>query len=127
VVCPPYDVISEAERVALEARSPYNIVRLELPTDDGDALDRYGKARHLLDAWRDGGVLHRDPAPRFYGYRMAYTDPAGDRRQTVGVIGALGLEAPGQGILPHEETTPKAKTDRLELLRATRCNLSPIW
>jgi uncharacterized protein (DUF1015 family) len=43
------------------------------------------------------------------------------------VIGSLGLEPPGKGILPHEETTPKAKTDRLELLRATRTNLSPIW
>ena len=30
-------------------------------------------------------------------------------------------------ILPHEETLPKAKSDRLELLRATRANLSPIW
>ena len=128
VVCPPYDVISESERLELEARSPSNIVRLELPADDGDdETDRYVRARYLLDAWRDGGILHRDPEPRFYGYRMTFTDPAGVRRETVGVIGALGLEPPGEGILPHEETTPKAKTDRLELLRATRANLSPIW
>ena len=39
----------------------------------------------------------------------------------------MGLEPPGRGILPHEETTPKAKTDRLDLLRATRANISPIW
>ena len=39
----------------------------------------------------------------------------------------MELEPPGTGILPHEETTPKAKTDRLELLRATSTNLSPIW
>ena len=128
VVCPPYDVISEPERIALEARSPNNIVRLELPHDDGDFPgDRYERAAVLLDGWRDGGVLHRDPAPAFYGYRMSYIDPAGTERSTVGVIGALGLEPPGSGILPHEETTPKAKTDRLELLRATRANVSPIW
>jgi uncharacterized protein (DUF1015 family) len=30
-------------------------------------------------------------------------------------------------VLAHEHTTPKASTDRLELLRATRANLSPIW
>ena len=124
VVCPPYDVISDAERVSLEARSPYNVVRLELP-HGGD--DRYEAARTLLDAWRDGGVLHRDAEAAFYGYRMSFRDPTGAHRQTLGVIGALHLEAPGRGILPHEETTPKAKTDRLELLRATRCNLSPIW
>ena len=128
MVCPPYDVISETERQVLVSRSPSNIVRLELPEDDGDpAGDRYLTASRLLDGWRDGGVLHRDPLPAFYGYRMSYTDPAGARRRTVGVIGALGLESPGTGILPHEETTPKAKTDRLELLRATRANLSPIW
>lgn len=138
VVCPPYDVISEGERVALISRSPTNVVRLELPQDDAErqdvdaagrpaAPDRYEAAARLLDAWRDGGVLHRDPVPSFYGYRMTFTDPAGQRRQTVGVVGALGLEPPGTGILPHEETTPKAKTDRLDLLRATRANLSPIW
>jgi uncharacterized protein (DUF1015 family) len=127
VVCPPYDVISEPERVALEARSPANVVRLELPRDDERPGDRYQRAASLLDAWRDGGILHRDPAPAFYGYRMRFRDTAGAARQTVGVIGALELEPPGSGILPHEQTTPKAKTDRLELLRATRANLSPIW
>ncbi|HEX4864716.1 MAG TPA: DUF1015 domain-containing protein [Acidimicrobiales bacterium] len=128
VVCPPYDVISEPERVALEARSPNNIVRLELPVDDVSGPgDRYQAASTLLDGWRDGGILHRDPAPAFYGYRMTFTDPSGRSRTTLGVIGALGLEPPGRGILPHEETTPKAKTDRLDLLRATRANLSPIW
>jgi uncharacterized protein (DUF1015 family) len=129
VVCPPYDVISESERIALEAKSPSNIVRLELPRDDdsGRGGDRYQRAAALLDAWRDGGILHRDAVPAFYGYRMRFTGPTGAPRQTVGVIGALELEPPGSGILPHEETTPKAKTDRLELLRATRANLSPIW
>ncbi len=127
VVCPPYDVISEPERVALEARSPTNVVRLELPRDNEHAGDRYERAASLLDAWRDGGILHRDPMPAFYGYRMRFRDPGGVARQTVGVIGALELEPPGSGILPHEQTTPKAKTDRLELLRATRTNLSPIW
>ena len=126
VVCPPYDVISESERLALEARSPSNIVRLELPHDNGVG-DRYLRAAALLDAWRDGGILHRDSTPALYGYRMRFNDPTGTARQTLGVIGALELEPPGRGILPHEETTPKAKTDRLELLRATSANLSPIW
>jgi uncharacterized protein (DUF1015 family) len=127
VVCPPYDVISEPDRVALEGRSPSNVVRLELPRDNQRPGDRYDQAASLLDAWRDGGVLHRDQVPAFYGYRMGFRDPSGSARHTVGVIGALELEPPGSGILPHEQTTPKAKTDRLELLRATRANLSPIW
>ena len=43
------------------------------------------------------------------------------------MIGALVLEPPGRGTLPHERTTPKAKSDRLELMRATEANTSPIW
>lgn len=125
VVCPPYDVISDADRQTLISRSPYNIVRLELPVDGGP--DPYTSAASLLDSWRDGGVLHRDATPAFYGHRMRFIDATGAPRATVGVIGALGLEPPGEGILPHEETTPKAKSDRLQLLRATRTNLSPIW
>jgi uncharacterized protein (DUF1015 family) len=123
VVCPPYDVISETERAALVGRSPYNVVRLELP----EGPDAYEGAARLLDSWRDGGVLARDHQPCFYGHRMTTRDARGVTRSSIGVIGALGLEPPGSGILPHEETTPKAKTDRLELLRAARANLSPIW
>jgi uncharacterized protein (DUF1015 family) len=127
VVAPPYDVISEEDHVALEDRSPYNSVRLELPRDD-PPHDRYHAARHLLDAWRADGILRRDAEPAFYGYRMSFTDDAGQPCQTLGVIGALGLERPGEGdILPHERTMPKPKGDRLDLLRATQANLSPIW
>src|SRR5690606_38857451 len=58
----------------------------------------------------------------------SFVDPAGRARRCTGVLGALTLAAPGDGpILPHEHTTPKAKSDRLDLLRATGTNLSPIW
>jgi len=30
-------------------------------------------------------------------------------------------------LLPHEHTTPKARSDRLDLLRSTHANLSPVW
>src|SRR6185436_14088604 len=47
---------------------------------------------------------------------------------TVGVIGALEVVDLGaSGVLPHERTTPKAKTDRLDLTRSTSANLSPVW
>ena len=133
VVAPPYDVISPDEEAALLAQSPYNSVRIELPAaeggdGDGDGTDRYQAAASRIGRWRDEGVLRRDPAPSFYGYRMTYDDEAGHRRQTVGVVGALELEQPGAGgIFPHERTTPKAKSDRLQLLAATRVNTSPIW
>ena len=58
---------------------------------------------------------------------MTATDDAGVERHTTGVIGALELSPPGTDILPHEHTTPKAKSDRLDLLRSCRANLSAIW
>jgi uncharacterized protein (DUF1015 family) len=127
VIAPPYDVIAPEEVTALRSRSPYNSVRIELPDAEGD-LDPYQSAAGRIRQWQAEGILRRDPAPTLYGYRMTYTDPTGRRGQTVGVIGALGLEPPGSGqIFPHEQTTPKAKSDRLHLLQATQLNTSPIW
>ncbi len=127
VVAPPYDVISPEARAALQSRSAYNSVRIELP-DEAPGLDGYHAAAHRLTEWEAAGILRRDARPAMYGYRMTFADDAGRERQTVGVIGALGLEPPGGGsILPHEHTTPKARSDRLELLRVTKANVSPIW
>ncbi len=127
VICPPYDVIDEAQRRALEAEHEANCVRLELPQPSGEH-DRYRVAADLLARWRSpGGPLALDDGEAFYVYRMGFHDDAGRPRQTTGVLGALRLEPPGEGILPHERTTPKDKQDRLDLLRATRTNLSPIW
>ena len=45
-----------------------------------------------------------------------------------GVFGALEVCERGEGdVLPHEQTTPKDKTDRLDLTRATNSNLSAVW
>jgi uncharacterized protein (DUF1015 family) len=129
VIAPPYDVIGHDERARLEARSPYNAVRIELPRDDeAGGRSRYAVAADLLRQWQGDKVLVADDPPAFYVHRMGYHDPAGRPRQTVGVIGALGIEAPGHGdVLPHEHTTPKDRADRLEMLRQVRANTSPIW
>jgi uncharacterized protein (DUF1015 family) len=127
VTAPPYDVIDAADRAALVARDPHNVVRIDLP-DEADGPGRYEAAARTFDEWLTEGVLVRDDADSFYVYRMDYTDDAGRPAHTLGVLGALALSRPGEGdILPHEHTTPKAKTDRLDLLRATRVNLSTIW
>ena len=126
VIAPPYDVISATERAHLASRHRANAVLVELPEADlSGRRDRYTVATETFARWRDKGILVPDPVPSLYPYRM--TDPSG--RATTGVIGALGLAEPGaeSDILPHEQTLPKPKSDRLDLLRATRANLSPIW
>ncbi len=124
VLAPPYDVLTEADRAAYASRSLHNIVHLDVPI----APDGYAEAHRLLDRWERDGSLVADPAPAFTAYRMSFTDELGRRRATTGVIGALELMRPGEGdVLPHERTTPKAKSDRLRLLQATAANLSAIW
>jgi uncharacterized protein (DUF1015 family) len=128
VVAPPYDVIDEEERARLVARSERNAVRVELPREEGDGRTRYEVARDLFRAWLADGTLAQDDEPSFYVYRMGFHDEAGRPRQTSGILGALALSTPGEGdILPHERTTPKDRADRLDILRTTTVNLSPIW
>ena len=126
VTSPPYDVFDEDQRNDY-ARIENNIVLVDYPVEsDGDA--RYARAAETLQSWVASGVLVRDQIPTFSIYRMTFTDEAGRTRTTVGVIGALEVVDEGApGVLPHERTTPKAKTDRLDLTRATRANLSPVW
>ena len=125
VIAPPYDVVDEQERSRLAARHRANAVHLELPQPDRRrGLDRYQHASALLADWEQSGTLVRDAHPALYPYRM--TTPEG--RATDGVIGALSLDpADTADVLPHEQTLPKPMSDRLDLLRATRANLSPIW
>ena len=132
VAAPPYDVIDDDNRAALEASNPRNAVRLILPRDGEDGKDRYQVAADCLDEWHGSGMLVVDDSARFYLYEMLFTDEDSRSRRTHGVIGALGLPPPGTdaaavGVLPHERTMTTAKSDRLALLRATRTNLDPIW
>jgi uncharacterized protein (DUF1015 family) len=127
VVAPPYDVIDAEERAVLETRSPYNAVHVELGRAD-PGRDVYSSAASRFDEWLDRSILVTDPEPGFYVYRMGWHDEHGVPRQTSGVIGALELSVPGEGdVLPHERTMGKPKDDRLNLMRACRANLSPVW
>jgi uncharacterized protein (DUF1015 family) len=125
VIAPPYDVIDPGERARLVGRHSANAARVELPEPDHRAgLDRYAAAAAQLERWLSEGIVARDGTPSFYVYRM--TSPGG--HATTGVIGALGIDDASAGeILPHEQTLVKPRSDRLDLLRATRTNLSPIW
>ncbi|MEX2253803.1 MAG: DUF1015 domain-containing protein [Acidimicrobiia bacterium] len=129
VTAPPYDVIEPAERDALAASASTNAVHLILPEDPSGGGDPYAAAAAALADWRARGVLVADTAPLLYAYRMDAPLPGGATHRTIGVIGALGLPPdPATGdVLPHERTLPKAKSDRLALLRATRANFDPIW
>lgn len=127
VSAPPYDVLSDDDRQQLADRDQHNVVHIDVPVES-DGPDRYRMAGERLRAWIADGTLHLDAEPSFTIYRMSFLDARGQRRSTVGVFGALEVVDEGAGgVLPHERTTPKAKTDRLDLTRATGTNLSAVW
>jgi uncharacterized protein (DUF1015 family) len=128
LICPPYDVISPEEQLALLSASPHNAVRLELPLDEPDGPgSRYQAAAHCLASWRSTGVLTSDPNAVYYLSETAYAH-AGDQHVRRDLLAAVAVEPWSARVaLPHEHTMAAPKVDRLKLLSATHLNASPIW
>jgi uncharacterized protein (DUF1015 family) len=135
VVAPPYDVIDPAMRAELLARSPYNAVAIDLPKPYGETGpqasgegDPYLAAGESIDAWQLAGALVKDTEPAIWAMEQEYVGPDGSSHVRHGILARVRVEDFAAGtILPHERTLPGPKQDRLELMRATRCNLSPIF
>jgi uncharacterized protein (DUF1015 family) len=124
VIAPPYDVIDPAGRAELAARSPYNVVRIDLPEGE----DPYAAAAAELLRWRGEGAVVRDDRPALWALAQTYTGPDGRKRTRHGILARVRIEDYGPGrIRPHERTHPGPKEDRLRLTRATRANLSPVF
>lgn len=121
LVCPPFDVISPQQRDELLARDPHNAVRLEL----NPAADPHRAAAETLAAWRRDGTLQERADASVYYYNHA-TPAQPDEPTVQGVLARVLLEPWGADVRPHEHTLAAPKRDRLELLRTTRTQLSPI-
>jgi uncharacterized protein (DUF1015 family) len=121
LVAPPYDTVTSEERKQLFTRSPYNVVHLTLP----DSPERAGE---LYRSWLDGQILVRDASEATWLNVEHYVGPDGIERERRGVILSLAAEPYESGsILPHERTHPRIREERLNLLRATRVHLEPIF
>ncbi len=126
VVAPPYDVIDDEQRAQLVARSPHNVVELDLPRD-ADGGGPYQHSAALLAEWTGEGILTRDTEPQIWALEQDYKAPDGSQLTRRGFLARVKLAPYGEGIRPHERTQPGPKEDRLRLTRATRHNLSPIF
>jgi len=126
VLCPPYDVITSEQQKLYYEESSYNAIRLEFPAEGLELTDdRYQRAAITFQQWLKDGVLQLDSVSSFYlhDHRFEYS---GEKRVRRGLIARVKLGPWGSGIYPHEETFPKAKSDRLHLMRACRSNFSPL-
>ncbi|MFZ5650402.1 MAG: DUF1015 domain-containing protein [Bacillota bacterium] len=130
VVTPPYDVIDQAAQDRYYQKHPYNIIRLEYGKaypGDSENNSRYTRAAADFHMWKAEKVLVPEKDPALYLYEQEFTVD-GVKRIRTGFICAVKLEPYEKGIvLPHEETMPKHKADRLSLMRACRANFSPIF
>jgi uncharacterized protein (DUF1015 family) len=125
VVAPPYDVIDADQRAALIARSPFNVVAVDLPEGEPDP---YVAARELFESWQLQGALVRDPEPAMWAHAQDYSGPDGRTLTRRGFFCRVRIEDYGPGrVRPHERTHPGPKEDRLRLTRATRANISSIF
>ena len=128
VTAPPYDVIDADQRAELAARSPWNVVRVDLPEASRPGGDPYAEAAQTFSHWQQEGAVVRDGEPAYWVLSQEYTGPDGRARTRTGFFAAVRVEEYGPGrIRPHERTHPGPREDRLRLTRATKANLSPIF
>lgn len=124
LVCPPYDIISDEQRMEYLITNENNIIRLELPKGE----NAYKAAGDTLKNWLCNHILAKDDKAGIYVYEMEFSVKKSAAKKVKGFISLVKLEEFSKGIiLPHEETLSKAKTDRFNLMSETFCNLSQIY
>ena len=137
VITQPYDKITPAMQQAYYQRSPYNLVRIILGLPelfDGDgAQDVYRRAARDFTDWRRDGILTQEGEPCIFAYSQTFAVPGcASGPQTLcerrGFI-ALGelYEYADNVVFRHEQTLSRPKSDRMNLLRATRAHFGQIF
>ncbi len=129
VLCPPYDIISPSQQEELYNASEYNFVHVEynkeLPLDNPQN-NRYTRALAYLTGWLEKGILEAEPAAAIY-LHLHHFICQGKSYQRQNIMAAVKLEEWDTKIVrPHENIIPKAKSDRMSMLRACRANTSPV-
>ncbi len=134
VVAPPYDVLDEAGKKKLLAKSPQNIIEIDLPYLPAKQVGPdsfYQHSAATLASWLGDGTLVRDTEPALYAYTQVFSHRGQEYRRR-GFFAVVRLEsfstpAAPTNVVPHEKTYPEAIQDRLKLIRATQVQLSPIF
>jgi uncharacterized protein (DUF1015 family) len=130
VIAPPYDVIDDRGKAALQAKHPNNIVTVDFPytvpkTAGPDEV--YDHAAITFKSWLRAGILKRDHRPALYPYMQTF-EHNGRVMHRRGFIALVRLSPFGEGqVVPHEKTYKGPIEDRMKLMRWTGIQLSPIF
>ncbi|HLY40389.1 MAG TPA: DUF1015 domain-containing protein [Terracidiphilus sp.] len=133
VVTQPYDKISPAMQQAYYQRSPHNLVRIILGLPELFDAERgesvYSRAARDFRSWRERQILVQEKDPCVFAYSQRFQVPGSQTvKERRGFI-ALGKlhEYADKVIFRHEHTLSKPKSDRLNLLKATRAHFGQIF
>ncbi len=114
-------------------RSPYNLVRIilglpELFDAEGNE-SVYTRAARDFRAWREQGILIQEKSPCIFAYSQRFQVPGSDAvKERRGFIALGKLHDYDEGVVfRHEQTLSQPKTDRLNLLKATRAHFGQIF
>jgi uncharacterized protein (DUF1015 family) len=133
VVTQPYDKISPAMQQAYYQRSLFNLVRIILGLPELFDAERgesvYTRAARDFKSWREQGVLVQEKDPCIFAYAQRFKVPGTEivkERRAFIALGKLHDYAE-QVVFRHEQTLSKPKSDRLNLLQATRAHFGQIF
>jgi len=133
VVTQPYDKISPAMQQGYYQRSPYNLVRIILGLPELFDAERgesvYSRAARDFKAWREQGVMTQEKEPCVFAYSQRFKVPGSTEvKERRGFIALGKLHDYAEGVVfRHEQTLSKPKSDRLNLLKATRAHFGQIF
>ena len=106
LTCPPYDIISEAERAAFLERNPHNVIRLELPRGE----EPYKTAGKTLHTWLSDGTLRCDKDAGLYIYEEEFKTDVdhGEVRSLKGIVCLVRVEEIGAVAAAGEKMPQKS-------------------
>jgi uncharacterized protein (DUF1015 family) len=132
VVSPPYDVISREEQENYYNLHPYNVIRLVFGKDlpgDTEEENKYTRAARYFQEWMNQHILMQDEQPAIYLYRQDYRLSYEEKMKSLlGFIALVHIDGTKNNtIYPHEHTMPATVADRLNVVKACKADLSPLF
>ncbi|WEV45821.1 DUF1015 family protein [Streptococcaceae bacterium ESL0687] len=125
----PYDVVSSLEAKELAEGNPYSFfhidkAEIDLPEDLSPYDDKvYKQADDNLIAFKDKGWFVQDESNKYYIYQLTMNG----RAQT-GLVATTSIDDYIEGkIKKHEYTRHEKEIDRINHIKATDANTSPIF